>query len=476
MRLLPRSRRGTWLLAGAVWCAACAGLWGTLPVVQRTVRCPDDSAFIGYSPRFNLALAKRDLGNQRGAVYALDLLELDTGRRVAELFPRFESQEIVGTSADQRSWLIRLGDWESSHMYRVDLADRKITPLGKAQPPEAAWQNFSRDGRWAAIGYDPDLHVTRTRNGASSSTTGEHCNLFIWDVANDRLHRELQQCFSPYAFSADSRYVLAFQQPNRIAVFDCETGERRATILDGTLNILEAYSVAISDTGQFVAVMYRLWPGNNKELEFIIKCWSVADGVERIHDQFEAPQNGVSGVMKECKLRFAADGKRLAVLPNFDEPRDFRYYDTASGRDLSSQYPSDPHIWDLSPDGRTLIALRGVVNGEVVPGFARWFGLDDANYVHNQVLVFDATSGREVGAKRWLGGPALSSGIVFYDPEPVWSQDSSRLISQEQSHQEATLFQIPPRKSLMWFAAGAALLALPIALVAWRRTRKLRAA
>jgi hypothetical protein len=38
------------------------------------------------------------------------------------------------------------------------------------------------------------------------------------------------------------------------------------------------------------------------------------------------------------------------------------------------------------------------------------------------------------------------------------------------------LWDIPPRKSLTWFAAVAALLALPIALVAWRRTRKLRAA
>jgi hypothetical protein len=31
MPLLPRSRRGTWLLAGAVWLVACAGLWWALP-------------------------------------------------------------------------------------------------------------------------------------------------------------------------------------------------------------------------------------------------------------------------------------------------------------------------------------------------------------------------------------------------------------------------------------------------------------
>jgi len=38
------------------------------------------------------------------------------------------------------------------------------------------------------------------------------------------------------------------------------------------------------------------------------------------------------------------------------------------------------------------------------------------------------------------------------------------------------IWDIPPRKSLTWFAVGAALLALPIALLAWRRISNLRAA
>ena len=32
---VPRSRRGTWLLAGAVWLAACTGWWWVLPVEPR---------------------------------------------------------------------------------------------------------------------------------------------------------------------------------------------------------------------------------------------------------------------------------------------------------------------------------------------------------------------------------------------------------------------------------------------------------
>jgi hypothetical protein len=37
MPLVPRSRRGTWLLAGVVWLGACAMWWWMLPVVPRAV-------------------------------------------------------------------------------------------------------------------------------------------------------------------------------------------------------------------------------------------------------------------------------------------------------------------------------------------------------------------------------------------------------------------------------------------------------
>jgi hypothetical protein len=41
---------------------------------------------------------------------------------------------------------------------------------------------------------------------------------------------------------------------------------------------------------------------------------------------------------------------------------------------------------------------------------------------------------------------------------------------------EIYIFDFPPHQSRTWFACGAALIALPIALLAWRRNRKRRAA
>jgi hypothetical protein len=61
--------------------------------------------------------------------------------------------------------------------------------------------------------------------------------------------------------------------------------------------------------------------------------------------------------------------------------------------------------------------------------------------------------------------------------EADWSPDATTVaFLNADGNNLLTIWDIPPCKSLTWFAAGAAILALPIALVAWRRTRKLRAA
>ena len=98
MHLLPRSRRGTWLLAGAVWCAACAGLWCTLPVTPRAEfpldnESPDwgllglgpdgDSAviqrFIDYQPPDRMSPDNTDL--ERKPWVTVELVDLHAGQK-----------------------------------------------------------------------------------------------------------------------------------------------------------------------------------------------------------------------------------------------------------------------------------------------------------------------------------------------------------------------------------------------------------
>jgi hypothetical protein len=134
--------------------------------------------------------------------------------------------------------------------------------------------------------------------------------------------------------------------------------------------------------------------------------------------------------------------------------------------------------YELSPDRRVLLIcgtekVRSPVRAFVERLGIRWPFSDSGP---PDAQIYDAASGRMLGAvsghqsfgfseqPRWPklawspGGDAVAT-CQFMGEYPRWS-----------------VWDIPPRKSLTWFAAGAALLALPIALVSWCRTRKLRPA
>jgi hypothetical protein len=120
--------------------------------------------------------------------------------------------------------------------------------------------------------------------------------------------------------------------------------------------------------------------------------------------------------------------------------------------------------YEISPDGSILASdasaadnYLGALFSRIGMGSVFSFGRDWA------VHLFRTENGDRLGA-------VFGSGLLWLPGEPAvatYDNDNSSVWR---------IWDIPPRKSLSWFAAGAALLALPIALLAWRRTRRLRAA
>jgi hypothetical protein len=104
----------------------------------------------------------------------------------------------------------------------------------------------------------------------------------------------------------------------------------------------------------------------------------------------------------------------------------------------------------------------------LVHRWLRRIGLNvaDLNEYRDAFTVYDMRDGHECAQIR--------PGKMAF--EPLISPDGRTLAIPTERRDRVELWDIPPRKSLTWRAAGAALLALPIALVAWRRVRKLRAA
>jgi WD40 repeat protein len=78
-----------------------------------------------------------------------------------------------------------------------------------------------------------------------------------------------------------------------------------------------------------------------------------------------------------------------------------------------------------------------------------------------ELLLLNTENGREMGRI-----PNVN--------EVVFSPDGRTAFAARD--REIQVWDLPPHKPLAWFFTGTALIAPPISLVAWRRTRKLSAA
>ena len=192
IRLLPRTLRGTWLLAGVLWVAACAALWWALPVRPRVV-IPGAERLAGFLPDGTSVLVPF-LG---GMVVRYDA---DTGRELARFFLDRAQPWTSGVNATV-SPDGRLLAWEHIASQPDSVLVWDITadrPLGDVPGSQAA---FSLDGR----------HLVTTE-------VGKLRHLRVWDMSqNPPTYRMLPQSevdttvetAGAAGFSPDGRFLCA---------------------------------------------------------------------------------------------------------------------------------------------------------------------------------------------------------------------------------------------------------------------------
>jgi hypothetical protein len=144
-------------------------------------------------------------------------------------------------------------------------------------------------------------------------------------------------------------------------------------------------------------------------------------------------------------------------------PKDFRCFDMTSYESLSARFATATDGWEMSPDGRVLLARMRVSNDGTLQRLARFLRINWRTDEQTDGLLYDAASGHRLGS-------------IPGGREPLWASDGKMLAILTQYGSVAQIWNIPPPKPLGSFAVSATLFALPIGLVAWLRGRKLRAA
>jgi WD40 repeat protein len=443
MRMLPRSARGTWLVAGATWAAGCAGIWWIMPP----------------HPRATITVA----GAQWPCAFSPDGKWLVT-----------ESANADGSS--------QLRVWDAS-------TGRSAPHLPQLPTHEAgsARITFSPDGRWL-------LFFAATR------AVGEQYVLMDLRTGRHTTKSALTTSASP-AFSPTELIVAVAEYEGEGA---CPVRLLELPTLRRTAELAGAQGpVAYSPDGRILATG-GVDSASGEPLRVQaqrVLLWDAA--TTRVIATLPLPNApvGPSG------LRFTPDGRRLVV-------------DTRAGVGFTARNdPSTVVVWDV-PARRELFRLADewllfingddsliTTSGEAIR--ARELVTGGVRYSVNRAFMLEGLPvGNEVGpwvmgvgedlsildrCRGWLANQGLPvPGVVGDRPfvcviDPATGQDVARLRGVQAPVQSADgktlavmtnelteLWDLPLRPSRARFALAAAVLALPLAGLAWRRSRRLR--
>jgi hypothetical protein len=466
MRLLPRSARGTWLLAAAVWVAGCALAWCILPPVPRgTAFLPGVSLhqLLGFGPDCASALVMRGSPHEPGQVSTLQsvvLIDTATGQSAATLVARTKYVEVLGRSRDGKTWLLADYAEDDDRLIQIDLIARTVEPLtiSPTAVEQGMFDRLSPDGRLAAICCPPMGLLSRDP---------EKSGLFLWDTVAKKQRAFLEKLNPPYEFSADGRWLTAAipgRRPRCIGVVDLETLQVRETRVPASNMPFDRG--CLSDDGSHLVQNMSVSDGHDfGDAAFRAICWNLTTGAEIV--QIDGAPLG--------RLTFSRDSRHLVIAPNLSGG--IRCYDLTNAGRRTDLLAANNISMDISPGGRFFLATKYAPSPLPWRRIIRALGLnwnvgrDERAYGE----VFDAATGSSYGIIPGKGQSLSDTNRWSTSLDCGWAPDGRSLAVEDDSDPNRWyIWDIPPRKPLTWFALAAAVLALPLAGPAWRRSRRLR--
>jgi hypothetical protein len=438
MRLLPRSARWTWLAAVIIWLALNWLLWSLIPTRPKASwAIPDETTILAISADGEVVRTVERMNHDTPyrAVVRHTGFSAQARDQVAVL-PGTENFEIARVSPDG-NWLLlkkvaagrktfALADTVSGETKTLDFAPAQERPDGMMPDTGRSDAEFSPDGRVLTI-PDPD------RDGG----------FLAWRLPYTKMATRYAPADWPPAFSPDGRFLAWVRPPCRehakseLVVVEVESGAERAVFRQsGSIEILR-----FTDDGQSLICKVS-------DTDELVCYW--LDGRERWTTRRQIFLSRSGPFLAQAEWR--DDGKHRVtvcgandgvVLSEIPLPADTHWVDMLSPRTLA--------FTEYSPEPSTI--KRYLSNwglGRILPEN------------HENLCLFNVATGQAQGTV------PLEPGLEYFAVTP-----HGRAIAVV-SKGLLQVWDIPPRKSLGWFAAFAAILALPIAWLSRRRVHRLR--
>jgi hypothetical protein len=430
MRVLPRTVRQTWALAAAAWLVLCGIAWWVLPL------CPRATCHVAHGDGL-LAV----FSGGRGAVTGPEMWDMRweflTGplrywHASTNQFTWFLSEqdqiEFGDTSPDGR-WVVHRPRDNLRRLFLLDTTSGQTTFI--AEVVERFQVRFSPDGRWLAF----------------TDRVGNSDGIRLWDLSERRPGHVLSDAGDRFVFSPNGRWLASrstrgSSPRTACRIWDVTAGMQRSTIPNPDGELIGDI-IGFSADGACLIEWFR---GSGFELDRY-SCREIDSGRERWGVEGMAGDVVAGGRLFCC--REYSDRSRwdmLAVL------------DITDGRVRSRLWIGDPCL--ISPDGRILVISDDRVDSPIFRWIEEHFFSLLPRYTAERMKLVDLPSGHVVAT--------LATG-----PKVMFAPDGDTLAVLGKDN-VVRLWDIPPRKSLAWFLAAAALLALPLAGLARRRVRALR--
>jgi hypothetical protein len=455
IRVMPRTPRGTWLLAGAIWLAGVGVLWCMLPYRPRAEWATEEPVHVhGFIPGTSVVLTSStwiDMATMGGPLVARDAA---TGE-VREWLPDGERLTLVNPGVDGRTVVVGRVVAGRARLFLHDAGSGDVVA---ELPRDGREDDKEPRGRYVqAAAVRPD-----GRQIAYADPDGNRQRLRVWDVKAKQEVATLPDAGPPLAWSPDGE-LLAYCTRRldvwAIGIWEHSAGE---TCKLGTWLPREhrANCLAFSPDGRTLAAPV-VWASDIRsdtaETDWVIG-WDVISHNECY--RVDATKAAFPG----AATWFATTEIAGIMAAPLNHRRDY-----ATGADLGGigLTPACERWFDLSPNGKLVFGLAVYRNAVM-----EWINQDvlrrQAGEFTNVIPgLWDTESGRQryslpMGIEEIFAGSSRHG----------WSSDGM-LLAIAGKHQLA-VWDVPPRRSITWLAAGAAAFALPPFVIARRRVRRLR--